>query len=174
MPIIMGVHDTLPNDLRCYSPMIDRCGLPHGETVYLTVYESLVLRGRTQRRSGTHTDATNSLGWGGWGAGGIWMASTDGDCAAWNLELSADDVDSHGGLVQEPAMPATKLDKNVLYQISDRTPHRSLEAKESHHRQFFRLVGPEIGGWFVRHSTANPLGIPPKAKVITESKFATP
>ena len=170
MPIVMGAIDSIPHELRGYFPIMDECRLRKGDTVYLTAHESFVEEGKTQRRPGVHTDGTDSIGWGGWGGnGGIYIASTDGECIAWDVETY--DVDHLGSLKEPPVLPGTQLEANTLYCISDRTPHTSVPAKEGHYRQFFRLIGPDIGAWWEQHSTPNPLGVKPKAPIFTYSKF---
>ena len=170
MPVVMGVPQSVPQELSSYFDLISACRFKKGKTVYLTVNESFVERDGTQRRPGIHTDGTNSIGWGGWGGrAGIYMATTDGHCRAWDTMIH--DVDHLGGLDEEPDAPAIVLEPNTLYKISDRTPHESLPAIEPHYRQFFRLVGPDIGAWWAQHSTPNPLGVQPDAPIFEHSKF---
>lgn len=172
MPIVMGRPDSIPKQLHGYLPLLEHCRFVRGATVYLTVHESLVDAGATQRRPGVHTDGTSRLGWGGgsWGkSGGIYVASTDGDCRVWNLDT--DEVDEHGALLSKLPDTSKRMAPGEMRCISDTTPHASIPASRAHYRQFYRLVGPEIGGWFVQHSTANPLGVMPGAPVIEWSKF---
>lgn len=68
-------------------------------------------------------------------------------------------------------MPAVKMDPNTLYWITDRTPHESLPAPETVHRQWFRLVAEEVGVWWSQHSTANPLGVQPNCRIEHGNKF---
>lgn len=179
MPFIVGDQDSLPEDLRPYVDIIDACSIEHrkGKTAYLTVHESFVEEGKTQRRPGIHTDATNKLGWGGdhWGgrtrSEGIYLASTDGACQAWGLMVRSEDVDALGALLERPVAPAQTLQANHLYWITDRTPHEALPATRSGERQFFRLVVGDIDAWFSQHNTPNPLGVPPNAPIVEYNKF---
>lgn len=194
MPIIVGDLWTLPDRLRGYATLIDATGLPRGELAYLTVHESVVRPGETQRRPGAHTDATKFHAWGGgpWGGGepqptppkppkpspkppkptrGIYMASTDGLCRIWN-EVTRD-VDSHGGLLILPTSAPTVMEPSVLYWATDRTPHESLPARQQTRRQFFRLVADEIGVWWSKHSTPSPFGVKPNARVVDGDKFSS-
>lgn len=175
MPIVMGDSDTLPVALRPYQPMIDACDLTPGDTVYLTVHESMVNKGATQRRAGVHTDGTSAGPWGGgsWGGSGIFMASTDGDCLAWDEHIPESEVDDHGALRVRPGTPGVRLEPNTLYRVTDRTPHEGIPASTQHYRQFFRLVGPDIFAWYSMHSTPSPFGVAPKCRVISTSKFAS-
>lgn len=182
MPIIMGDKNSIPDFAKQYLPMIDQCNLEEGSTVYLTVSESLVEAGKTQRRPGVHTDGTNIYGWGsGWGMGrpcshssmqedGIYLASTDGACQVWNTQVY--DSDELGGCDYPDKNVETKvMEPNTLYWMTDRTPHESLENETTSKRQFFRLVSEKVGIWSKADSTENPLGVKPKTKIIEESKF---
>lgn len=173
MPIIMGDRGTIPKHLQPYSALIDRCDLTPGDVVYLTVHESVVSSGSTQRRVGIHTDGTSAGPWGGghWGRDGIWLASTDGDCLVWDEEVGAEHVDNHGALTTNPKTDPINLAPRTLYRITDRTPHAALPAARTHYRQFFRLVGPDIFAWYAQHSTPSPVGVKPRCRVITTSKF---
>jgi len=171
MPVIMGDDDSIPKLLKQYIPMINQCKLEKGSTVYLTIHESLVEQGDTQRRPGIHTDATSAIGWGGWGeVEGIYTASTDGKCELWDYDTHT--VDEMGGLLDRPYMSGQKAEPNSLYWMTDRTPHQSLPASETKERQFFRLVSEKIGGWWTRHSTKNPLGVLPTCPLLYNNKFA--
>jgi hypothetical protein len=99
MPFVMGKADkTLPKQLHGYLPLLARLPLPDselGRVGYLTVQESEVEAGATQRRPGLHTESPGWLhrpgtlahtvrenaGWGGGSyhsdlyEGGIFMAS---------------------------------------------------------------------------------------------------
>jgi hypothetical protein len=101
------------------------------------------------------------------------MASTDGDCLIWPEEVDAGDVDDHGALLRELDTTPVRAQSNWLHHLSDRTPHASIAATQAHYRQFFRLVGPNIFGWYLQHSTPNPLGVlpGPGVPIIHTSKF---
>lgn len=173
MPLIHGDHDSVPDFAKGYIPLMDQCRFKRGEIVYLTVTEGLVEAQKTQRRPGIHTDGTSSLGWGGWGGAdkgeGIYLASTDGRTRLWDSMTFA--VGDHGELLCDPEGDPIDTDPNVLYWITDRTPHTSLPTETTTMRQFFRLVGPRVGAWFARHSTPNPLGIQPGCPITHRDKF---
>lgn len=63
------------------------------------------------------------------------------------------------------------LQKNELFWITDRTPHESMPVEEATHRQFFRLVAGKIDCWFAAHSSPNPLGTLPHARIVDVDKF---
>lgn len=80
MPIVAGDIASVPEDLRGYFGMIEQCALPQGDIVYLTVTESLVQQGQTQRRGGLHTEGFVTSGplgskFGGGTPPGSWGAS---------------------------------------------------------------------------------------------------
>lgn len=174
MPIVQGDESTVPAELRGYLPLIRAAAFKPGEVVYLTVTESRVTTGSSNRRPGIHTDATSQLGWGGgWGRNdGIYLASTDGGTRVWDDLVTAADVDKHGSLLSAPKGTSHQLAPSALYHINEYTPHESLPSVVDGHRSFFRLVGPQIGAWYAAHSTPSPFGVLPLCRVVTESKFA--
>jgi len=189
MPIITGDASSVPELLHPYLPLIEQTGLAHGSVSYLTVHESWVMPGQTQRRPGVHTDGTAIYCWGGgWGGGspqpvpprpapkpapkptkGIYMASSDGRCLVWDTTMY--EVDAHGSVLGALDVEPEPMEPGAMYWMTDRTPHESLPSLEHHHRQFFRLVADEIGIWYAQHSTANPLGVRPNAPIELGSKF---
>lgn len=56
MPVIFGQQDSLPKTMQGYFDLMQKCDFTPGEVVYLTVTESVVLQGETQRRGGLHTE----------------------------------------------------------------------------------------------------------------------
>jgi hypothetical protein len=91
-------------------------------------------------------------------------------CRFWKYETK--EVDNFGQLMNSPKGLHYMSEPNILYWFTDKVPHETLKAEESHYRQWFRLVVGPIGAWFVQHSTGNPLGIRPDAPLIWTSKFA--
>jgi len=172
MPFVFGDRDTLPGPYASYAEIVELCAMTRGSTCYLTVHESWVPRGQTQRRGGVHTDGTSDGPWGGgWGSDSIYLASTDGDTLIWDTTLPASMVDCHGAPLVRLGEPSGSLSAGVLHRFTDRTPHAARPAATDHHRQFVRVVGPDIHGWYARHSTPNPVGVLPRAPIITADKF---
>lgn len=175
MPFIFGDVESLPLDLRGYLPLIQAANYGNGTTAYLTIHESDVQAGKCQRRPGIHTDGTSRIGWGGGGWGGseekkgIYIASSDGQTRIWDQYTK--EVDNMGQLLDAPNSNYILCEANRLYWLTDRTPHEALASEQNTHRQFFRLVADEVGGWWEKHSTANPLGVKPNCTIVTESKF---
>lgn len=183
MPIIFGDEDSVPREYYSYLPFIEAAAFEKGTTAYLTIMESYVHRGDTQRRTGIHTDGTSTMSWGGggWGGGtaptkpkdpkkGIYMASSDGRCRIW--DLITHEVDAHGKLLRDPGGMFIVTKPETLYWLTDRTPHESLPALRSGYRQFFRLVADDIGVWWAKHNTPNPLGVKPNCRIEYSNKFA--
>lgn len=124
MPFIMGDNDSLPDEVRGYIPLIEAAPMTPGAVVYLSIHESRVEKGFSQRRGGIHTEGTNSLSWGGgsWGGGkltssgfqgGVVMGSTDGRCMVWDMQTT--DVDDHGGLLEHPQSLGEVMEPSTLY-----------------------------------------------------------
>ncbi|RHZ15406.1 hypothetical protein DYB31_014064 [Aphanomyces astaci] len=63
------------------------------------------------------------------------------------------------------------LQANELIWMTDRTPHESLPLPVTTFRQYFRLVTSGVSHWYADHSTPNPLGIQPTAKIVFGNKF---
>mmetsp|Transcript_19551 Transcript_19551/g.27127 ORF Transcript_19551/g.27127 Transcript_19551/m.27127 type:complete len:318 (-) Transcript_19551:77-1030(-) len=157
---------TLPQKMHQYVPMIDRCLVDTatdaiGKVFYLTIHESEVKKGWSQRRPGLHVESPGfspqSLWnpskrsyrvWHGWGLGtfrqgvfdgGIWMASNVSDsCAVYPAILnSPEDVHAFGDIEHmRPLLEGTerKLKEGELIWMTDRTPHESLPInKTTHH-----------------------------------------
>merc|ERR1712224_452256 len=60
MPFIMGQRESLPAAYQHYWPLIEKCNIPReesGNVGYLTIHESLVKEGESQRRSGLHIES---------------------------------------------------------------------------------------------------------------------
>eukprot|EP01083_Nonionella_stella_P033529 91754_1 len=205
MPLMMdfeSLPEQIPNNLRGYLPLIHAClkadPSQKGKICFLTIHESFVKKGRTQRRPGLHIELPGQgiggkaewfHGWGGgyWKKDGLFIASNVSDsCAVWNCRIVERDdkkekikaMDAMGGLEHIRAlMPKEQkylLKEEKLYWITDRTPHEALPMKKSGWRQFFRLVSSKLGAWYVDHSTANPQGIVPNpdiTQIIKGNKF---
>ncbi len=188
MPFVMGQHSSIPTEFQQYIPLIDACGLESaqiGKVGYLSIQESAVSTGASQRRPGIHTEKHPSISWGGgWGHGqfdgtrrdGVYMASTVADsCRAWDFH-----VDLPGAMGDcehlrheiECVTPAISMPANTLYWMTDSCPHESLPLANSTFRQWFRLVTHKVSLWYAQHSTPNPLGVQPVCPVIYADKFA--
>jgi hypothetical protein len=179
MPFVMGNHASLPEDYQPYLAMIRQCEAEvpeeRGRVGYLTIDERIT-SGGSHRRAGVHTEASLNGGWGGgsWGGqrGGLFMASSVGGST--RIYDTAVVPSSDSSVRPELLRGVSRFDQPVsfLHWIHDRTPHESLPLPPGTQRQFFRLVTSEVDLWFANHSTANPLGVQPAARVIEGSKFS--
>lgn len=198
MPFVMGDPASLPENLRPYQPLIDACGVEKaemGKIGYLTIMESDVEPGLSQRRGGVHVEKhpAGSWGGGGWGRGnwggggwgrglfskrrlgGLYIASNmEGTTAVWDAHIDepglGGDCEHLGDSLGQP----TLLRAGELAWMTDSCPHASMPVPRAGTRQFFRLVTSAVDLWYEQHSTPNPLGIvpPPNVRLISESKFA--
>jgi len=200
MPFIIGEENSIPKKYRQYWPLIRKCPIEseeYGKVGYLTIHESLVQPGQSQRRPGIHTETPGllirggevitteiSYGWGGGEYhenhcyGGIYMASTISDsCAVWEVKIDkpaeivgpGGDIDHLRSLLGNYSL----MKENEIWWITDATPHESLPLKRPQYRQFFRVVTSAVSVWYKDHSTENELGIKPNERtlIISENKF---
>ena len=171
MPIRMDqtLPQQLPANLQGYIPYIYACircdETQKGTICYLTIHESFVEKGKSQRRPGLHVELPGNIvgtmgkpHFAAWGGGfqqrdGIYMAtSVDETCAVYDCGVIADGkegvMDKMGGLEHlRQMLPMDRkrlLKKNILHWITDKTPHEALAMKEDGWRQFFRLVSHKL------------------------------
>jgi hypothetical protein len=197
MPFRMGDKSSLPEDLYQYWPMISLCTDrdERGKIGFLTIQESQVEQGQSQRRPGLHVESPkvlmNSGGsleeimhpWGislGWRRkGGLYMGSNvSNSCRIWNCKLTDPEaiVGPLGSVehLRECLGEGDIMEAGQLWWLTDLTPHESLPMEQSVHRQYFRLVTSSVGMWYEQHNTANPLGIVPDpqiTQVVAHNKF---
>ena len=197
MPFIMGSEEaTIPKEYHGYIDLIKSCWLPEserGKVGYLTIQESLVSAGTTQRRCGLHTDRHLNLDnehlkrglglykhgeyditwhWGG-REGGIYIASNVAQSTrVWNAFVEVPGPLGDCEHLREFLGEGESVDANELIWITDGTPHEALPADTDVYRQFFRLVTSDVDVWYDAHSTRNPLGTEPAARVVFEDKFS--
>jgi len=192
MPFVIGYKTTLPEEYRQYWPMIVACkGLrqEEGHIGYLTIHESTVSAGSSQRRPGLHVETPGVImtnggetamsvlaHWGGGDTGdgyqllgGIYMASNVSKTTkVWNVQVKEPHlmVGDLGDIehLRDELDEGTILDAGELIWFTDTTPHESLEVLADMHRQYFRLVTSKVSVWYDSHSTKNPLGIVPDPK----------
>jgi hypothetical protein len=110
--------------------------------------------------------------------GGIYMASTvNNSTAVWNVKLKrpAEVIGPLGSLdhLRGVLGPPAPVQAGELLWITDLTPHESRPLRAGIVRQYFRLVTSNISVWYADHSTPNPLGVVPPARVriVHGSKF---
>lgn len=199
MPFVMGQKSSVPEEYHQYWDMIMRCGLPRceeGKIGFLTIQESLVTKGESQRRGGLHVDSSLVMTAGGhfsveydsWGGGfddmeiegGIYMCSSvPRSCIVWDVQLRKPElIVGHLGDVEhlrDVVGEGMLMDEGELIWLTDTTPHESLPLGETVFRQYFRLVTSSVSVWYEKHSTANRLGVRPDpaiTKVLAHDKFS--
>ena len=111
------------------------------------------------------------------------MASTvKNSCKVWDCRILPDEgeegdiIGEHGDISHlVHYLPEGHLmEENVMYWITDRTPHESLPLDRRTYRQLFRLVTSGVSLWFKDHSTINPKGVIPDPDItiiVKGSKF---
>ncbi|KAJ3290210.1 hypothetical protein HDU79_003460 [Rhizoclosmatium sp. JEL0117] len=209
------LEEMLPPECKRYAPIIAELSLPHalpfrshqstlnqieewGKVGYLTIHESYVQEGATQRRPGLHIESPGNLPddpfieahayhrfycWG----GGNFGTGIDGhldqfgkvnvmicrvwDCMIsehWDVTFALGNIEHMRGVIGE----GVNMKANQLFWITDRTPHESLKQSKPGFRQFFRLVTSELSAWYQQHNTENSVGTKPTCDIIYENKFA--
>jgi hypothetical protein len=191
MPFIIGDADSLPSFLHGYRSMIDACDIEEpeqGKVGYLTIMETPVTPGSSQRRGGVHVERHPGGegrwggGTGGWGGGlradrrygGLYLASNmPATTAIWDAHIETPGPGGDCAHLQDELGEPSVLAANELAWLTDACPHESLPVSATGTRQFFRLVTSAVDLWYTQHSTPNPLGVTPPARVrlVTTDKF---
>jgi hypothetical protein len=194
MPFILQDINSLPDYLKDYFPLVYKSCANISPQIkeriaYLTIHESFVEKGKTQRRPGLHTDRSKisienqvnlpgTIHWGGGPLGGIIIGSNLANTTKIYDCIVKDEIIGKHGSLEHVRELITKekfiLNKeSELILISDHTPHEALPMTKSGYRQFFRLVFGKVDVWYTQHSTPNPLGIVPSqsTKIINDNKF---
>lgn len=179
MPFIQGDASSLPEIYRPYSKIIDENYLEKGEIGLLTIHESFVDSGKSQRgynSTGANRNVHIEVGrnkelnrWGSsWGgkANTILEDSTmvlisnsiSNTCRVWNaIEMSdTNDGDLSAYIDRYPESTGYLLGCGEVAKISIFTPHECVNQKSPGNRQFFRIVGKGVTGR-EDYFTVNPL-----------------
>lgn len=180
MPFIQGEPDTVPDEYAAYYSIIGTTYLQRGAIGYLTIDESLVLKGAPHRGArakfgrALHTEAglrpEGKFGWGGsgWGsATNVWLDrdlkvllanNVDGSCALWDVvhERTTHDGDIGHEADRYPYDDAVIMQAGEVHRIGILTPHESLPVTADVNRQFLRIVGSGVHGR-EPYFTVNPL-----------------
>lgn len=195
MPFVFGDEASLPEELRTYWPMVEVCreelrnhygdDCHDDEIFFLTVQETEVQEGTSQRRPGLHVDrqSPDSPGPGGrvrWGglSGGIFLASSvSNSTRVWPCRIGPKAIGDLGCVehLRQHLGEGADLEAGEMVWLTDVTPHESLPLPSGGPRKFFRLVTSDVSHWYTQHSTPNPLGIVPDPDITTivdENKFA--
>jgi hypothetical protein len=183
MPFIQGDSSSLPEQYKSYSDIINKNYLEKGEIGFLTIDESFVQGGKSQRgynSTGINRNVHIEVGrceninrWGGSGGsswGGRYNTVLDDNtmvliansisntCRLWDMEERSytRDGDLSAYIDRYPEHTGTMLKSGELAKISIFTPHECINQEQSGNRQFFRIVGKGVRGR-EEYFTINPL-----------------
>lgn len=180
MPFIQGDHLSLPGFYKTYSDIINNNYIEKGAIGFLTIDESFVESGKSQRgynSKGINRNVHIEVGkckefnyWGGSGWGGrpntildnntevLISNSISNTCRVWNnLENRyTQNGDLSDYINDYPQDTGLLLKAGEVAKISIFTPHECIPQKNSCIRQFFRIVGKGVRGR-EDYFTKNPL-----------------
>lgn len=184
MPFIQGESTSLPEQYSTYAKIINENYLEKGEIGFLTIHESFVDAGKSQRgynskgiNRNVHIEVgrhENNNHWGGSGGGSSWggkyktlldektkvlIANSISDtCRMWDVEERrfTKDGDLSEYINDYPEDAGVLLKSGQVAKISIFTPHECLNQSYSGNRQFFRIVGRGVTGR-EDYFTVNPL-----------------
>lgn len=185
MPFIQGRPESLPEQYRSYSDIIEKLVIPgqNGEIGLITIDESYVEAGKSQRGYGSgertiHTEACRTEGqlrWGSsWGPGPkvllepdlrVLIANSIPDtCMLWdvNVEDTTPDGDLSMRASEFPREAGRMMGAGEVMEIGIFTPHEPIPQRESGNRQFFRIVGKGVYGrddYFTRNEILERQGL---------------
>lgn len=185
MPFIQGDSSSLPSEYKTYSDIINSNYLEKGEVGLLTIHESFVQAGKSQRgynstgiKRNVHIEVGRQIEkvnlWGSGGSTSTWgdkyntllddetmilIANNISDtCRVWNeKEMSyTKDGDLSEYIDKYPEETGILLKSGEVAKISIFTPHECITQTQSNKRQFFRIVGKGVKGR-EDYFTINPL-----------------
>lgn len=178
MPYIQGDPSSVPDIYGAYAGIIESVFVEKGDIGFLTIDESLAVKGkphrgaRAQHARALHTEAGKHPVLGGfqWGWGSkkrvtldrdtrILLAnSLDGTCAVWGAEHEDTSLDGDIGHAadQYPYGDAVVMKAGEVHEIGILTPHESLPVDRDVERQFLRIVSSGVHGR-EEYFTRNPL-----------------
>ncbi len=183
MPFVQGDSSSLPEIYKPYSAIVDENFLEKGEIGFLTIQESFVDAGKSQRGYGgtlnrnVHVEVgryKNLNHWGDSGGGNGWggrfntllddatmilIANSISDtCRVWDAKEMAytKDGDLSNYLNKYPEETGILLKSGDIAKISIFTPHECIPQSQSDKRQFLRIVGKGVRGR-EDYFTINPL-----------------
>lgn len=182
MPFIQGDASSLPDAYKPYAKIINNNYLEKGEIGLLTIQESFVNVGQSQRgynSSGINRNVHIEVGrhkeincWGGGGSswGGRYKTLLDDEtmvliansisdtCRVWNAKEKrfTKDGDLSAYINEYPIETGTLMKSGEVAKISIFTPHECVNQAQSGERQFFRIVGKGVKGR-EDYFTINPL-----------------
>ncbi len=181
MPFIQGDSSSLPEIYKPYAKIINDNYLEKGEIGLLTIDESFVVVGSSQRgynSTGSNRNVHIEVGkvekLNRWGGGSSWggkintllddetmvlIANSISDtCKVWDTKDMSytKDGDLSAYIDKYPEDSGVLLKAGEVAKLSIFTPHECIVQKQSSSRQFFRIVGKGVNGR-EEYFTINPL-----------------
>jgi hypothetical protein len=177
MPYIQGDSSSVPAAYSSYGDIIESMFLKKGDVGFLTIDESIAVKGRPHRGTrakfdrAIHTEAGRLHGrchWGSWGGSAtvtldsdvrILLANNlDDSCAVWDAKHEDTTEDGDIGHVADeyPYIDAVFMKAGEVREIGILTPHESLPVENDFKRQFVRIVSSGVYGR-EDYFTVNPL-----------------
>ena len=183
MPFIQGDSSSIPDMYKPYSKIINENFLEKGEIGFLTIHESFVECGKSQRgynsigiNRNVHIEVGRNEKTNHWGSGGgsswggkyntilddktmvLIANSISNTCRLWDTKEMAytKDGDLSAYIDKYPENTGVLLKSGEVAKISIFTPHECINQTESGKRQFFRIVGKGVKGR-EDYFTVNPL-----------------
>lgn len=180
MPFVQGDPSSLPDWCGAYAAIVAEHALERGEIGFITVQESRVVRGHSQRgysRVGAERNVHVEVGHGGgalyWGPAPSWGGrgyatldpstrvlianSVSGTCRVWDCADTDPTPDGDLGdrLDAYPERSGALMEAGDLHEIGILTPHECVPQLQTGWRQFVRIVGAGVSGR-ENHFTTNP------------------
>ena len=179
MPYIQGDPNSIPREYCVYDEIMAALYLKRGDIGYLTIDESVAVRGKPHRgerakfsralhtEAGRHPDKLSAWG-GNWGGrdrvtlnGDVMILlanNLDDSCAVWNAEHPDTSLDGDIGHCADsyPYADAVMMKAGEVHRIGILTPHESLPVDQDVKRQFLRIVSSGVYGR-EPYFTLNPL-----------------
>ena len=170
MPYIQGEPGSVPDVYEPYWGIIRDVWVSRGDIGYLTIDESLAIRGNPHRgdraktsralhtEAGRHPDGVYAWGSGGWGSSHrvtldgtveILLANNiDNSCAVWDATHEDTSLDGDIGYASQeyPLDEASLMKSGEVQRIGILTPHESLPVEKTARRQFLRIVSSGVHG----------------------------
>jgi hypothetical protein len=180
MPFIQGDINSVPKEYHSYEKIINENFLEKGEIGFLTIQESFVELGKSQRgfndigiSRNVHIEVGRNKDfnqWGGshWGSGtktllddstmALIANSISDTCRVWNTidKSYTKNGDLSAYIDKYPEETGILMKSGEVAKISIFTPHECINQKESAYRQFFRIIGKGVTGR-EDYFTINPL-----------------
>lgn len=171
MPFIQGDISSLPKEYSPYFEIIKNNYLEYREIGFITIQESFVENGTSQRGyndkgvdRNVHIEVGIREGFNNWGSGGGWGGksntildndtmvlignSVSNTCRVWDKieKRYTKNGDLSQYIEEYPEEEGLLLQSGDIAKISIFTPHECVPQKQSSQRQFFRIVGKGVHG----------------------------